>query len=63
MQGGHKKTKMLRRNGLVIRPWSQSIGPVRESVVERSVKEVGLEPRVKERERFMDGESVELTGS
>ena len=24
---------MLRRNGLVIKPWSQSIGPVRESVV------------------------------
>jgi len=46
---------MLRRNGLVIKPWSQSIGPVRESVVERSVKEVGLEPRVKERERYSYG--------
>ena len=39
------KTEMLRRNGPVIKPWSQSWS----LWWERFVKKVGLEPGVKER--------------
>jgi len=42
------KTEMLRRNGPVIKPWSQSLG-WKGGWWERFVKTVGLEPGVKER--------------
>jgi len=54
---------MLRRNGPVIKPWSQSWGQEGSLWRERFVKEVGLEPAVKDREGVMDGESGELTGN
>ena len=43
------KNEMLRRNGPVIKPWSQLRGQEGSLWWERFVKEVGLEPGVKER--------------
>ena len=57
------KIEMLRRNDPVIKSVESVLRPGRESMVwERFVKEVGLEPGVKQRP-VMDGESGELTGS
>ena len=43
------KTEMLRRNGPVIKPWSQSMRPEGSVWWERFVKKVGLQPGVKDR--------------
>jgi len=51
---------MLRRNGPVIKFVESVLRPEGSLWWERLVKEVGLKPRVKEREGVMDGESGEL---
>jgi len=49
MQGGHKKSEMLRRNGPVVKSM-ESVLRLEGSVWwKRFVKEVDLEPGVKER--------------
>ena len=55
---------MLRRNGPVIKPWSQSWGQEGSPCWERFVKEVPwVLSRVWKKEGVMDGESGELTGN
>jgi len=52
---------MLRRNGPVVKS-VESVLRLEESLWwERFVKDVGLEPGVKERKGVMDGENGELT--